>query len=245
MIRNLKALGFALAALFALSAVAASTAPAQQGTITSTGPFIVTGTETGAAGSNAWTLFGLKTECPGSTYSGGLNNTTPHQGLPSGSTTVTITPHYNDEPHGCIVTPGNFRATTDMNGCDYLAHVGVTTGGVAGTYGGTIDIVCPVGQEITKTLATNTTDLTAGKLMCIQHIPPQVGLTGVHITQTASGHLGLTGPIKGIKITETASATHRILCPKKETTAAEIDIDVTVAGETPFGVATALTLSHP
>ena len=242
MIRNLKVLGLALAAVFALSAVGAATASAQ-GKITSTGPFIVTGTETGLAGSNALTAFGLTVECPNSTYSGGLNNTTPHQGLPSGSTTVTITPHYADEPHGCLVTPGNFRLTVDMNGCDYLAHVGATTGGVAGTYGGTIDIVCPTGKEITLTIFTSTSDLTAGKVMCVQHVPPQVGLTGGHVTQTTGGHLGLTGPIKGIKMTETASPTHVLLCPKKETTAAEFDIDVTVAGETPLGVATALTLS--
>ena len=245
MIRNLKVIGIMLAALFALSAGAASTASAQQGTITSTGPVVVTGTETGAAGSNAWTMFGLKIECPGSTYSGGLNNTTPHQGLPSGSTTVTISPHYADEPHGCLVTPGNFRLTVDMNGCDYLIHVGITTGGVAGTYGFNTDVVCPAGQEISRTIFTNTADLTAGKVMCVQHVPPQVGLTGGHVTQTTGGHLGLTGPIKGIKMTETASPTHGLLCPKKETTSAEFDIDVTVAGETVGGVPTALTLSHP
>jgi hypothetical protein len=40
MIRNLKALGLALAAVFAMSAVAASTASAQTGKITSNGSWV-------------------------------------------------------------------------------------------------------------------------------------------------------------------------------------------------------------
>jgi len=245
MIRNLKALGLAMVAVFALSAVAASTASAQQGTITSDGPFTLTGTETGVAGSNALTAFGLKVECPGSTYTGHKYNITPHERIPSGATTFTLTPHYNDEPHGCLVTPGNFRLTVDKNGCDFVGHLGETTGGVAGTYGTTVDIVCPAGQEITLTLATNTTDLTNNKLMCIQHIPPQVGLTGPHLKQTEGGHLGLVGTVTNIKMTETASATHPILCPKKETLTAEFHADITVKGDNAAGEPTALTLSHP
>ncbi len=56
MIRNLKALGLTLAAVFAMSAIAASAASAQQGTLTSDGPVTLYGTETGPAGSNAITM---------------------------------------------------------------------------------------------------------------------------------------------------------------------------------------------
>lgn len=244
MIRNLKALGLALVAVFALSAVATSVASAQQGTITSTGPFTLTGTETGGEKANALTAFGLRVECP-TIYTGHKYNVTPHELVPSGATTITITAHYEDHPHGCIVNPGGFRATIDQNSCDYVAHLGETTGGVAGTYGVTFDIVCPPGQEITITIATNAADLTAGKFFCVQHVPPQVGLIGAHATDTGNGHVDLTGPVKGIKITETASATHPVLCPKKESTAAEFDLDITGKAHNAAKEPTAISLSHP
>ena len=67
MIRNLKALGLALVAVFAMSAMAAS---ASSASVTSDGPFTLTGTETGGTETNYLEAFGLKTKCPGSTSKG-------------------------------------------------------------------------------------------------------------------------------------------------------------------------------
>lgn len=50
MIRNLKALGLALVAAFAMSAVTTSVASAQQGTLTSDGPVTLKTNELGIAG---------------------------------------------------------------------------------------------------------------------------------------------------------------------------------------------------
>jgi hypothetical protein len=241
MIRNLKTLGLAITALFAVSAMVASTAAAQQGKLTSDGPFTLTGAETGV-GANSLTAFGLKLECPGSSYTGHKYNETPHKFIASGSTTVTVTPHFNQAK--CVATPGNFPFTIDLNGCDYVTHLGATTGGVAGTYALTFDIVCPAGQEITTTTFTNETALTENKPYCVMHIPPQTGLSGAHTTDTANGFVDTTGPVKGIKVTRTKSATHALLCPEGTTLTGELDIDITGSVRNEAGGATAISVSE-
>ena len=252
MIRNLKTFGLALVGVFALSAAVSAVASAQQGTLTSTGPVTLTGEETPKPpepGKNALTYNGLRVECNESTYTGHKYNVTPHTLIPVGATTFTITPHYKQTGVGtenCKVNPGEFRATVDMNGCDYVAHIGGTTGGVVGTYTVTFDIVCPVGKEITLTVWTSGADDTNGVVpMCIQHIPAQAGLGGAHLTDTGNGHIDLTGPIKNIKVTQTKSTTHPILCPHKEAPVAELDIDVTLKGHNAAGEPTSISLSHP
>jgi len=245
MVRNLKVLGLALVAMFALTAVAASVASAQQGKISTDGPVTLKGEETGVA-ANSLTAFGLKVECPGSSYTGHKYNVTPHGFIANGETTATLSPKYKEEAENCKVTPGNFIATIDMNGCDYVIHLGVTTGGVANTYGVTFDVVCPVGKEITLTIWTNAVDhTTVGKApFCVQHVPPQTGLLGAHATDTKNGHIDLTGTVEGIKVTESASATHPVLCPKKETLAGKFDLDVTVKGLNEAGGATSIGISE-
>jgi hypothetical protein len=252
MIRNLKALGLALVAVFAMSGVAVSAASAQ-GKFTSDGPVALTGTETGGENANAWTMFGLKTQCPGSTYTGGkvlthAETTGPppktHELIPNGSATATITPHYKQANHNCKVN-GVFPATIHMNGCDYVVHLGATKPGID-TYAVTFDIVCPPGKEITKTVWT-TTDLHTSQPnspFCVIHIPPQVGLTGAHVRDTTNGNIDLEGTIKGVSATRTVSATHPVLCPHSTTTTGEIDIDITVSGHNGAGGATAVSLSH-
>ena len=246
MIRNLKVLGLALAAVFALSAVAASVAAAHQGTLTSTGPVTLKGTETGAAGSNALTMSGLSVECPGSTFTGHKYNVTPHAPIPVPATTFTITPHFKQGNHNCRTNPGNFPTTIDMNGCDYVLHLGVTTGGVAHTYGVTYDIVCPVEKEITITTWTNTTDHTNNvTLFCTLHIPPQNGLPGEHATDTTNGNIDLTGTMTGVRVVQTKSEHAPVLCPAKETTTASWHTDVTVSGVNGAGGATSISITHP
>jgi hypothetical protein len=135
--RNLKALGLALVALFAMNAVVASAASAQTlGKITSNGPVTLKGTETGV-GLNRLTAFGTNIECPGSTYTGHKTNTVS-TALTSGETSVTIRPTYIN----CF--QGGNPVTVDMNGYHYAFHHFTTTPENAlHTYGVTVDIVGP------------------------------------------------------------------------------------------------------
>jgi hypothetical protein len=254
MIRNLKALGLALVAVFALSAMVASAASAQSpGTVTSDGSWTGTGTETGGVGANRLTAFGAFVECPNSTYTvhkftseGETGVPKTHPLVPSVSTTATITPHYKHANHKCVATFG-WVATIHMNGCDYDLHVGETTGGVNGTYGATVDVTCPPGQSITVTLWTNSAEETAKPTqpMCVLHVSEQKGLKGAHITNTTGGHLGLHGTVEGIKVKKTKPNAHSILCQAEETTTGKFDIDVTVSAKNSAGGATSIEVTHP
>jgi hypothetical protein len=246
---KLKALGVALAAIFTIGVVVASAASAQQGILTSDGPVTLTGTETGVE-ANRLTAFGTFVECPGSTYTGHKYSETPHKFLPSGATTATLTPKYKEKTaEGAPNCKGalNTNVTIDMNGCDYVAHLGETTPteDEEGTYGVTFDVVCPEGKEITVTLwlneAAHTSEPAAPK--CIIHIPSQNGLSGAHATDTGNGTIDLTGAIKGITAKQTRNS---ILCPAGTHTAtAEFDLDVKVTGKSQVEAATAISFSGP
>ena len=123
MTRNLKALGLALVAIFAMSAMVASAASAQQGVLTSDGEFFLEGTE--LAEGNELIYKGLPAaKCPQSHFHGGVVGTTPHDDLPaSGATEFTVVPTYTN----CKV--GVFPATVKMTTCDFEFALGETTGG--------------------------------------------------------------------------------------------------------------------
>lgn len=234
--------GLLLVAALALSVVVASAASAQQGKLTSDGPFTLKTTETGAAGSNTWTAFGLRTECPGSTIIGHKNFVTPHTLISSGESTVTLNPTYVN----CVILVGasKFPMTVDMNVCDYVIHMGATTGGVAGTYGATLDIVCPVGKEIVETMFTNASDHAAfAQPMCKLDIKAQTGIPGGHITDEGKGDLSITGTFEKIHVTRTKT-THALLCPEATTNESKIDIDATVKGFNAEGKETNISISE-
>jgi hypothetical protein len=245
MTRNPKVLGLALVAATAIAAVTASVASAQQGTLTSTGPVTLEGTETGMEG-NRVTAFGVLAECPGSTGTGHKVATTPHTFVPSGSTTFTLTPHIKQVTGtgapNCKASLG-ISITTDFNGCDYVLHIGQTTGGLANTYGGTVDIVCPAGKEILWTAwlseSAHTTEPNSPK--CIFHIPPQTGLTGAHASDTGNGTIDVTGTGGGFTVNQTRNS---ILCPQgTHTTEAKLHLDGSIAGKNEAGEPTSISLS--
>jgi hypothetical protein len=237
MIRNLKTLGLALVAILALGAVAASAASAQ-GKLTSDGPVTLTGAETGGAGNNYLEAFGVKVECPGSTYTGHKATTVAETGgveknhpfIPSGATKVTLTPHYKQV--NCKAA-GLYPVTVDMNGCDYT--VNITSAVVADSVNGTVDIVCPPGKEITVTLFTPGVNHITGTPFCTLHVKAQTGLAGAKATDTTNGTIDLTGTITGIHVLRTNTTpvpkTHTVLCPDNTTTAnSTFKVDVSVAG---------------
>jgi hypothetical protein len=215
--RNLKALGLALAAVFAFSAVAASTASAQTaGVLTSDGPVTLTGTEV-ATGLNGLTAFGSEVTCPGSTYGGHKLNSKSL--LASGEGSVTITPKYIN-----CNSAGSPRSVA-MNGCDYVFDDFTTTpvDNKNGTYGFTVDIVCPANSQI---------EVTGGP--CTVKVPAQTGLLGFHATNQTGGHVLLSGTATGITAT----------CSFLHTSTASQHQEVTVGGHNSLGGATAISISH-
>jgi uncharacterized cupredoxin-like copper-binding protein len=257
MIRNLKALGLAMMALFALGAVIASAASAQQGVLTSDGPVTLTFTETGAQTANRMTAFGAYVQCPGSTYTGhevisqhdtetelGLE----HEPLPETSTTATLTPHYkevNGEGKPNCTGPFGWTMTIHMNGCDYVMHLGNTV--EEDTYDVTFDVVCPSGNEITWTIWRGGTSH-ATNPFCVIHIPPQEGLEGAHLTDTDTndGHVEVNGTLEGTEMTRTTqTGPHHsaLLCGNTTTQTAKFDIDITIAGHNEAGGDTDIKLT--
>jgi hypothetical protein len=265
MTRNFKILGLALMAIFALGAVAASVASAQtQGKLTSTGPVTLTGTETGEK-LNALTAFGGTVECPGSTYTGHLVTThkqteenpkkitLEHKNagigvdmLPSGSTTATLTPHYketNAEGKPNCSGPLGTKATVDMNGCDYVVHILLTTGDQTKgpTYGANFDVVCPEKKEITVTFFSGAH---TGTPLCVVHVPGQTAaemVSTVHATDTKNGTIDLVGTVEKITVTQTRNS---ILCPAgTENDEGVFHLDVSTTGHNAEGKATTISLS--
>jgi hypothetical protein len=238
MIRNLKTIGLALVAVLAVSAMTASAASAQKGKLTSDGPVTLHIKENPAPAINALTSFGSETKCPNSSYTGHKYNVTPHGLIASGETTATITPHYNQ----AACTSGTFSSTVDMNGCDYVFHVGNTTGGVAGTYGVTADVVCPVGGHIVVTVWSGETHVAPEFIVCTVTVKPQTGLIGPHLTNQAGGqHVLIKGTFNNVHVTRSGACTGG---PTQTTTEGQFHIDATISGTNAAGGATAINISH-
>ncbi|MGC1853263.1 MAG: hypothetical protein WA687_12575 [Solirubrobacterales bacterium] len=250
MIRNLKTIGLALVALLALSALAASVASAQnQGTLTSTGPVTLTGSETGALLANATTGPLGSITCPGSTYTGHAVLT--HAQTTAGSkhglitvpaTTATITPHYATKCQAHIPILGTRPVTVTMNGCDYVFHIGLTTGGGA-TYGVTTDIVCPPGKQMEKHIyKTGSVGHPDADTICTLKLGEtnNQGIAGLHVVNTAGGTLGINGTVENVHTESTGS-----LCGTSTSETADLDIDVTIKGDNGSGVPTEISVTDP
>jgi hypothetical protein len=228
MIRDLKALGLGLVAVFAISATTAPIAFAQ-GKLTSASPVTLQGIQVGE-GLNATTAFGFKEECLNGIYTGHrLGSTT--ESIASGSTQVTIHP-----PSGVCQTVASgfsFSTTVDMNGCDYVFDFGGTTGGIAGTYGVNLTIVCPQGQHIQTTLFTNSTHTNANRFCTITYTHKSTPYTGLHATNGPGGHISIAGTVTGIKADRTTGDggdSNALLCPTQTTETAQLHVNLTVAG---------------
>jgi len=256
MTRNLKALGLALFAAFALCAVVASAASAQNGRLTSTGPVTLIGTETGGAEANQLSAFGFKTSChleaisaaekatvsphKKTTYTGHKYNVTPHVAIPSGAETITITPHYV----GC--TTSGFPTTVNMNGCDYVFHLTPTSGVDKYAVDATVD--CPTGQHIEITVYANAAEHTANKPFCHVKILEKEGAfpgdtyTGLSATDNTNGTGTISGEVTGITAEKTSTS---ILCGSSEENATgSLKQDVLIEGRNAENKATSISLSH-
>jgi hypothetical protein len=161
MMRNLKILGLALVAVFAMSSVAASMAAADQFTAEAY-PTVLTGKTDPGAAADLFTTTTGNVNCKSSTYTGTVSAAT---------TTVSMLPSYAE------CTAFGFPAVIDVNGCTYLFHV---MGGSSTE--GDVDLECTGGNQVTVTA------IGAGTTKCTVHVGSQADITGtVKYINTGSG----------------------------------------------------------
>jgi hypothetical protein len=244
MTRNFKALGLALVAIFAMSAMYVSTASAQtKGWLTSDGPATLEGTDTVGEKSKLTFKSGGEVkgtvECHGS-YVVGTKGVTPHDefmNLGLGLvTSITVAPTYKE----CVgkVGAASAPATVTMNGCDYVLTVGNTT--VAPQYAVTADLVCPAEKVVEVHLYQNAEDKVS---ICTYTFAAQVGKTGgVAQNQGAVPRtVTLGGTFGGISATRHNS----VLCGAKlESAESQLDIHALLQATNEAGKETDLFLSE-
>jgi hypothetical protein len=234
MTRNLKVLGLALMAVCAMGALMASAASAQtQGKLTSDGPVFLLGTDT-VGGVNELVYPGLPaTKCPGSHYkASAVGNQAV--GIANGATQFTVVPNYT----ACKV--GIFPATVVMTSCDYVFSLGLTTGGVAHTYGLGASVVCGVAGDTIHLEVYS--DEAHTKKICSVTFGAQTPTSELHATyNTATKKTRVHGVAKNIH----ANRTNLGGCPPSATTnAAEYKVDVEVSGFNEGGEATDASISE-
>ncbi len=234
MTRNLKALGLAFFAMFALGAVAASAALATP-VLTSDGPVTLDGVETGTPGvDNSLTFEGHVVKCPGSTYTGHEYNVTPHEFIEPPVSTVTINPQYNQSE--CAAD--EFSATVVTEGCDYVFHTGEKIS--EGTYSVTADVVCETGKAIYVEAFAGESH---GFRVCTDKVPAQTGIEGTaHLTNTPESggvpdDIDLAGTFEGITVHQSG------LCGTASGATGVLHVDLTITGTNESGGATGVTIS--
>lgn len=197
MTRNLKALGLALLAAFAMSAVAASSASAVKEFHSDIEPTVLTGTDTPGTTSEFEIPGEEPTTCAGNHYEGTVATKTAKE--------ITI--------EHTVTTPcdtGGITTHVAFNGCHYVFTLeeGIfnTAGGTTHTRG-PAHIVCPAGQSITLEI---TVPIFAD---CIVHIGAQTPtIPTVDYTNQGAGttrDVEVVSTIKGIAYTVTGGG----VCP--------------------------------
>lgn len=174
--RNLKALGLALVAVFAMSAVAASAASAKYDTFRTQNGETVTPTVSSISASQRFKIEGAEEEsnCKEISATGSLLDKT---------TDVTVAPTYSN----CTATRNGstVAATVETTGCEYTF-----TGETNASEHAEVHILCETGKSIHI-------KVTALKLQCFT-IPPQT-VGGIHYINTG------TTPNRDIDIKATAT----------------------------------------
>jgi hypothetical protein len=233
MTRKLKALGVALVAASAVTAVTTEAASATG--YTSTGPVTLIGKQTGTAAANQLSAFGAVVRCTSVTYTGheAGSTTKPKALIPVNGMTATITPHYS----GCTAQTaiGEKPVTVKMTSCDYTFFLGLFG---SGTTWVNIQAQCAVeGDQIHVEIYNNAAHT---ELVCSLTFGPQTR-TGGTLSNTAGGLMDLNGTFTGI------SATRSGLClldgQGSTTTTATLATDVSVEGKNAAGVKTEVSIS--
>lgn len=193
MTRNIKALGLALLAAFAFSALAVQTASADttkhQFATTGEAPTVLTGEQEAGEGKHKFTVGEATLTCEHVTFSGTVSGTEADH--------VSVVPSYTE----CHDSSGSVPVTVHVNGCTFTFHSDTeeTGEGESATTHAPVDIVCPSGKEITITISE-------AEKPCVVHVPPQTGLHGVtytNITENEKDAVTVTATVNDIKATST------------------------------------------
>lgn len=163
---HLKALGLALIAVVALSALTASAAQATGGVTTATYPAFLTGKDVNTKHGTLTRLSignGARfVECT----KADLDATIANEGKKS-TTTVTVEPTYeNCFANGLSTVP----ATVTLNGCDFT--LSSTALAVKGVTNATAAVMCPEGKQIQIHIYENEAQHKAGVSLCTYDIGP-------------------------------------------------------------------------
>ena len=189
MTRNLKVLGLALVAVFAMTAVFASAGQGATKLTCASYPCIITGhpIEHNKTKLHTFTLnTGTSISCTTVTFEGTIAKAADNE-------SVTITPTYDS----CSTAAGG-PVTVNMNGCDYVFHGGSETVGEPHHFaGGLADLKCPAGGP-TVVIFANATDHAANKPACTITVTPENNLSENTYTNT-------TEPIDDVDVTSTVN----------------------------------------
>jgi hypothetical protein len=182
MIRNLKALGLAFVAVFALSAMTASAASATDLFRSSSTPVTLTGEQEFTAGvGDIFTTTAGAIECLSAKYHGTVATSPVSE--------VVVKPTYTSCSLAEIIP-----AKVDFGSCTYKFTIDEPAGATTGS----VHLECPnAGEEVTVTAGVN--DAGVGTNKCTIHIPPQT-VGGIKYT-----NVGASDPTKEITVDVNAS----------------------------------------
>ncbi|HEU4705618.1 MAG TPA: hypothetical protein VFS64_00330 [Solirubrobacterales bacterium] len=186
MICNLKSLGKACLALFAIGAAMAPTAAAESFTFRSDATSTTYTGEGEGAGKEVLRTTAGAVSCEKVTYTGSQSGDEASE--------FEVTPTYS----GCTAF-GSLSAEINMNGCKYR----FTTGTLEGTkFEGTVDIVCAAEKQIVVTARQ------LGITKCTVDVPAQNGLKTVTYTNISPAPTDIKADLNlsGIKYTQTAGS---------------------------------------
>jgi hypothetical protein len=192
MIRNFKALGLAVVAVLAMSAVVSSAAQAAVNYTSTTGvyPATVSGTQ---STTHNFVIGGNRTlTCDEAKFSGALT---------AASTEITITPTYGSATTAChvILLENTFDATVTVNSCDYLF-----TEPTAGELKAAVHVLCPGTNKIVIDVYNgHNVAHTEANLICKYSIAPQTPAGTVQMTNNATTPKSVTAhaAITGVAVT--------------------------------------------
>lgn len=217
MTRNLKALGLALVAAFALSAVVASGASAATSFTSGSDSTILTSK---AIGNQVFSTGESTVSCEEVT----TDNTTTG----TSATEITAEPTYSGNCKITIGSLGTLNATIDMNGCHYLFTIGTE-----------VHILCPEGKQIE---VTATILGTPRKCLDIHaQTPTSPVVHYINATNAATGKMDVEveSTVEGITYEKTGSCAFGTI----EGNDANYKGKVTITGETGTGAAVDVTVS--
>lgn len=195
--RNLKALGLALVAMFAMSAMAASAAYAEdEGRVVTavdteehvTG--LISATDVGEANGLELTAFGGGVKCEENNFSGELAGGT--------GTALTVAAEFGGNPQDCEAA--GLPSTVHNNGCELTFNTFTTT--PDGTWEATTDLKCPVGVVGIQVTTFFSSNHAASNRACTTTVPPQTGIERVVV------HNNANTPAEAHDLTLTAEATN-------------------------------------